>query len=152
MNRWIHIQYKRKIMLSWKVILQLSFSSTGIPKQFWLQSREPLLHWWWRILLEVPWCHQWLTTCPQTLLLCPWWFCQMLGCQSISSQASICLSIHNLNFLVKISKVFLSYLFIFTVCHRWIRRNSFKDVVCSKDWKQSFQFLCIFRFVEAGDY
>ena len=65
-------------------------------EEFWQHNREPPLHWWWRIQWEVPWCLQLLTTCPQTLLLCPWWFGQMLGCQSRSSHTLAYFSIWSL--------------------------------------------------------
>ena len=65
-------------------------------RESFLQNRESPLHWWWRTQWEVPWCLQQLTACPQILLLCLWWFYQMLECQNIFWHIETCFSTDNL--------------------------------------------------------
>ena len=99
-KHWLQY-YKHLYNRQYKIILSFwccSFEKRSI--QILWQSIWFPPHWWWRTQWEGPWCLQLLTTCPQTLLLCPSLFCRMLGCQSRSSRISSCFSIHNLNFLM----------------------------------------------------
>ena len=74
----------------------------------------------------------------------------MLGCQSRSSQALGCFSIHNLKWIKCV--ILEIYELLFTIVPRRILSDFFETIIIIKNGKDSLQNFVKFRFNETGDY